>query len=74
VIGSLSTPDRAVPGDGDIPLARIIAALLDAGYQGAFELEMVGPRIESEGYESAIARGVANVSGLFETDSGDARR
>lgn len=59
VIGSLCTPDRAVPGDGDIPLARILEGLDAAGYRGAYELEMVGPRIEEEGYASAITRGVA---------------
>ena len=59
VIGSLCTPDRAVPGDGDIPLGRILAGIDAVGYRGAFELEMVGPRIEDEGYASAITRGVA---------------
>lgn len=66
VIGSLSTPDRAVPGDGDIPLGRILAAVLASGYSGAFELEMVGPRIEDEGYASAIRRGVAHLDGLLD--------
>jgi len=65
VIGSFRTPDRAVPGDGDVPLARILGDLLDAGYDGAFELEMVGPRIEAEGYAPAIERGAAYVSGLL---------
>ena len=59
VIGSLCTPDRVVPGDGDIPLARILGGIVDAGYRGPFELEMVGPKIEDEGYASAITRGVA---------------
>lgn len=57
-VGSLSTPDRAVPGDGDIPLDRVVGQLLAAGYRGAFELEMVGPRIEAEGYATAIRRSV----------------
>jgi len=65
VIGTLSTPDRAVPGDGDIPLARIVGALLSTGYAGAFELEMVGPRIEAEGYASAIRRGAGVVSEML---------
>ncbi len=59
VIGSLCTPDRAVPGDGDIPLARILGRALASGYQGAFEVEMVGPRIDAEGYAGAIRRSVA---------------
>ena len=65
VIGSLCTPDRAVPGDGDIPLDAIVGAALEAGYAGAFELEMVGPRIEEEGYASAIRRGVAYLDALL---------
>jgi sugar phosphate isomerase/epimerase len=66
VIGSLCTPDRAVPGDGDIPLRRILARALATGYRGAFELEMVGPRIETEGYEGAIERGAAYLDQLLE--------
>src|SRR5690242_15065364 len=64
-VGSLSTPDRLVPGDGDIPLARRVGELLAAGYAGAFEIEMVGPRIEAEGYEPAIRRATAYVSDLL---------
>lgn len=59
VIGSPCTPDRAVPGDGDIPLARILRWVLATGYEGAFEVEMVGPRIDAEGYDAAIRRSVA---------------
>jgi sugar phosphate isomerase/epimerase len=69
VIGSLATPDRAVPGDGDIPLGDIIRTVLDSGYSGAFELEMVGPRIEDEGYASAIRRGVAHLDELLDQSS-----
>ena len=44
---SLWTPDRCVPGDGDIPLARILRALATAGSTAArSRLELVGPRIE----------------------------
>lgn len=58
VVGSLSSPDRAVPGDGDIPFVRLIGAIQDLGYTGTYEIEMVGPRIEAEGYASAITRAV----------------
>jgi len=57
-IGTLSTPNRLVPGDGDIPLERIIGEVLDAGYTGCFDLELIGPRIDEEGYPSAIRRSV----------------
>lgn len=65
VIGSLTSPDRAVPGDGDIPLARILGALQTLGYAGAYELEMVGPRIEAEGYGPAITRGVRALEAIL---------
>lgn len=65
VIGSLCTPDRAVPGDGDIDLRRVLGAVLASGYDGAFELELVGPRIEAEGYDAAIRRGVAHLDELL---------
>jgi sugar phosphate isomerase/epimerase len=64
-IGSLTTPDRLVPGDGDIPLARRIGEIIAAGYSGAIELEMVGPRIDAEGYESAIARAIAHCDAIL---------
>jgi len=65
VVGTFSTPDRAVPGDGQIPLRRILKQLLDAGYRRFFELEIVGPRIEAEGYASAVRRSLAYLSELL---------
>lgn len=58
-------PDRAVPGDGVIPLAAVVRLVTDAGYTGPFELEMLGPRIEAEGYASACRRGVAALSEIL---------
>jgi sugar phosphate isomerase/epimerase len=69
VVGSLCTPDRAVPGDGDIPLRRIVDRVLATGYAGAFELELVGPRIEGEGYAGAIRRGVTALDELLPQSS-----
>jgi sugar phosphate isomerase/epimerase len=65
VVGTLRTPDRAVPGDGDIALARLLPAIQTLGYTGAYELEMVGPRIEGEGYASAIERGIATLGSIL---------
>ena len=66
VIGTHCTPDRAVPGDGHIPLRRILGQLLQAGYEGMFDLELIGPRIEAEGYAHAIARASAATGALLE--------
>jgi sugar phosphate isomerase/epimerase len=66
VIGTTTTPDRTVPGDGDIPLLRILGLLEAAGYRGCYDLELIGPRIEAEGYETAVPRAVASLAGLLD--------
>ena len=65
-IGTLSTPNRLVPGDGDIPLQRILGQVLAAGYSGCFDLELIGPRIDEEGYESACTRATAALGALLD--------
>jgi sugar phosphate isomerase/epimerase len=65
-IGTLDTPNRLVPGDGDIPLERIVGQVLDAGYSGCFDLELIGPRIDEEGPRSAVPRAVDNLTALLE--------
>jgi sugar phosphate isomerase/epimerase len=66
VEGTGRTPDRAVPGDGMIPLRRIVGDLVEAGYEGPFELEILGPRVETEGAPAAVRRGAAWVSDLLD--------
>jgi sugar phosphate isomerase/epimerase len=58
VPGDRSLPARAVPGDGAIPLERIVGHLLDAGYEGVFDIELLGPRIDAEGHLDATRRAV----------------
>jgi sugar phosphate isomerase/epimerase len=65
-IGTRDTPNRSVIGDGDIPLERLIAMLLDAGYEGMFDLELIGPRIEAEGYLSATRRSLERASEMLD--------
>jgi sugar phosphate isomerase/epimerase len=65
VLGTFDTPNRAVPGDGDVPLERLLGIILDAGYEGAFDLELIGPRIDQEGYPSAIRRAAEHTGGLL---------
>ncbi|MCW0213478.1 MAG: sugar phosphate isomerase/epimerase [Pseudonocardia sp.] len=61
-VGTETRLSRLVPGDGDIALEGLLADLLDSGYPGLFDLEILGPRIEAEGYPGAITRGVAWLS------------
>jgi sugar phosphate isomerase/epimerase len=66
-VGTKSTPNRLVPGDGDIPLPRIVGSVLEAGYDGVFDLEFIGPRIEDEGYPDACRRAIDHVGALLGT-------
>jgi sugar phosphate isomerase/epimerase len=55
-LGDRSYPCRAVMGEGDIPLETILGWILDAGYDGGFDLELLGPRIEAAGRLEACRR------------------
>jgi sugar phosphate isomerase/epimerase len=65
VAGDRTAPCRAVPGDGVIPLERLVGKLLDAGYKGLFDIELVGPRIEAEGPREATKRAAETMSELL---------
>ncbi|HEX3947621.1 MAG TPA: sugar phosphate isomerase/epimerase family protein [Acidimicrobiales bacterium] len=56
---SVVQPDRRVPGDGDLPLERLLAEVLDVGYTGLIDLELLGPHIDTEGGAAAVSRGAA---------------
>lgn len=62
VLGDRALPARAVPGDGVMPLKMMLEWILEAGYTGAFDLELLGPRITKEGSVKATAR-AAQVTG-----------
>jgi sugar phosphate isomerase/epimerase len=64
-VGTLATPDRLVPGDGDIPLPRVLGDVVAVGYRGSFDLELIGPRIEDEGYDRAVPRAVKALDALL---------
>lgn len=65
VLGDRFTPHRAVPGDGVVPLAQQIGWLLEAGYEGVFDLELLGPRIEAEGPRQAGLRAAEALSEIL---------
>jgi sugar phosphate isomerase/epimerase len=52
-------------GDGELPLRRLMDEVLDTGYQGLFDLEVLGPSIEAVGYGPALRRGVESASALL---------
>lgn len=56
VHGTMSQPNRWVPGSGDLPLDRLLAEVVASGYTGVYEIEILGPRITDEGIEAAHVR------------------
>jgi sugar phosphate isomerase/epimerase len=61
--------ERLVPGDGEMPLGPMVAAALAAGFEGPFDIEIIGPAIEAEGYEGALFRSCQHLQGLLEGSS-----
>jgi len=66
VYGDRSLPARAVPGDGVMQLERTLGWVLAAGYTGAFDLELIGPRIDAEGHVAAVRRAGDRVGGMLQ--------
>jgi sugar phosphate isomerase/epimerase len=64
-LGTYDMPNRCAIGDGDIPVERLLGLVLDAGYEGPFDLEILGPVIEEEGYRAPIARSVDRASEML---------
>ncbi|MDQ1384248.1 MAG: hypothetical protein QOG65_1627 [Actinomycetota bacterium] len=64
-VGTVASSQRLVPGDGDIPMDRILGEIVAAGYSGFFELELIGDAIAAEGYAAAIPRAVDALDALL---------
>ncbi len=70
VYGDRALPCRAVPGDGVIPLDRLLPLVLKTGFRGYFDLEIIGPRLQAEGTQAALRRACAWMTGTL-TGAGD---
>ena len=69
VIGGNGKPSpggRVHLGDGELPLPRLMQDVLATGYRGPFDLEVLGPCVEAEGYEAALRRGVPQAAALLQ--------
>jgi len=72
LIGSAGRPapgGRVHMGDGELPLKRMMQDVLDGGYQGVFDLEVVPADFSQGGDEAAMKRGIELASALL-TDLG----
>lgn len=65
-LGTFDMPNRCAVGDGEVPVERLMGTVLDAGYRGPFDLEILGPRIEEEGYRASIARSIERAGAMLE--------
>jgi sugar phosphate isomerase/epimerase len=66
VYGDRALPCRAVPGDGAVQLGHLLPAIVKAGFSGSFDLEIIGPRLQTEGMERGLIRAAATVGNLLE--------
>lgn len=68
VIGGPGRPPpggRTHIGQGELPLHRMMGDVLDAGYTGVFDLEVVGPNFDVDVDETALRRGAASAAALL---------
>lgn len=68
IIGSTGRPapgGRVHIGEGELPLKRMMQDVLDAGYAGVFDLEVVGPNFATGCDEPALRRGIEAASALL---------
>jgi sugar phosphate isomerase/epimerase len=64
-VGTMRASERVMIGDGDIPLRRLTGILAAAGYAGWYDVELLGPAIEAEGYEAVLPRAMARFRELW---------
>lgn len=67
VYGDRGLPCRGVPGDGAVPLDRLIPAIIRASFTGWFDLEIIGPRLQAEGEDTGLRRAADFIGKLLET-------
>ena len=64
-VGTLRASERVMIGDGDIPLRRHVHALAAAGYRGWYDVELLGPAIDAEGYDAVVPRALTRFRELW---------
>jgi sugar phosphate isomerase/epimerase len=57
--------ERRVPGEGDIDLPVLLDAAVDGGFDGPFEIEILGASMEELGYEEAIRRSLTYLTAVL---------
>lgn len=66
VFGDRGLPCRAVLGDGAVPLRQLIPLIVETGFRGFFDIEVIGPRLDAEGPEAGLRRGAAHLTEILQ--------
>ena len=66
VYGDRGLPCRAVPGDGAVPFDRFVPLMVQSGFTGWWDLEVIGPRLQAEGQEAGLRRAADHIGALLE--------
>lgn len=69
IIGTSARPSpggRVHVGEGELPLQRMMREVLDSGYEGPFDLEVVAPDFTRPIDEGELRRGIAAASKLLD--------
>lgn len=66
IYGDRALPCRAIPGDGSIPINRLLPAIVSAGFSGKFDLEIIGPRLQAEGVDAGLKRAAHTIGAILE--------
>jgi sugar phosphate isomerase/epimerase len=61
-----SNEDRFVPGEGVIPLAEIVGAVLDTGYDGWIDVELMSRELWALDYHEVLPRCARGITGVLE--------
>jgi sugar phosphate isomerase/epimerase len=69
VYGDRGLPCRAIPGDGDSGLERMIPAIAGAGFTGYYDLEVIGPRLLADGPENGLTRAADFIGALLSLEN-----
>jgi len=62
---TLRTQDRAMPGSGIVPLHRLLRALVDGGYEGWWELEVISDQNAVMGIDVALETAVRSLDEVW---------
>lgn len=59
-------PNRGLPGSGNLPLQQTISRLIQLGYTGAFDVELMGRDVQPVAYEDLLRKSVDYLQAMIQ--------